>query len=162
MIDDALKRRMDAAPLLEKLLQDPSSRGRKAIEALVALVLFSPFANQQSLRFQPPEQRVQRTFVNHQTIVGERFTERVAVLLGFELGEYRDNQAAPPELEPQGIENPRIWRKSGCRREWIHRVHHTVCLTHCMQYSIRCQGKFMYSLEPTIYDGDNSPSFANL
>ena len=47
------------------------------------------------------------------------------------LSEYRDNQATPPELEPQGIENPRIWRKSGCR-EWIHRVHHTVCITHCM------------------------------
>ena len=93
----------------------------QAVEALVALGLFTPFADEKALRFQPPQQRIERAFVDDEPVFREQLAQRVSVLLGAERREHGDGQAAAAEL-----------RAGGCRRgpyQSVYRAPYTVCHT---------------------------------
>src|SRR6185436_19942133 len=116
--EDAVDGAVDATPLVEQQPQRPLAVGGQAVEALVALVLLAPFADEQPLCFQPPQQRVQGVLVDVQAKVRQGFSQRVAVVLDAQLGECGHHEAAAAELEPKVFEGLRavghggygVWR----------------------------------------------------
>jgi hypothetical protein len=70
------------------------------VEALVALVLFAPLAEQQPLGFESAKKRIKSALLDVHTMVRERLAERVAVVLFTELDEDGQDNTAPSELEP--------------------------------------------------------------
>ena len=71
---------------------------RQPVETLVALVLFAPLTHQQALRLQSPKQRIQRTFIDRQSIVRQGLAQRVPVLLRPKLCQDRDDQTPPAQF----------------------------------------------------------------
>jgi hypothetical protein len=62
-----------------------------------------PFAQQQALRLQPPQQRIQRPFLDRQAAVGEGLAERVTVLAFAQLAEHGQYQHAAPEFDQTNV-----------------------------------------------------------
>ena len=79
----------------------------ETVEALVALLLLAPFADQQTLALQPPKQRIESVFVDGHAAVGEGLAQRIAVVLLAELGEDGQNEAAPSEFQPKVLKKIR-------------------------------------------------------
>jgi hypothetical protein len=128
---DSVERRIDGFPFGQKLFQDLFAFGGERIEALVALFFFTPFANQQALGLQAAEQGVEGAFVDGHAMLGEGFTEGVAVLLGAELGEHGEDERAAAKFEPEVLEG--IVVCGGCGS---HAVCHLLCGIHCAIYTV--------------------------
>src|SRR6185503_7119288 len=96
LLENPIHRRIEALPLGAQPLQRVCAFGREAIEPLVPFVFFAPLADQQTLALETPEQRIQRALVDRQAEVRERLAKCIAVVLGFELRENRQNQATAP------------------------------------------------------------------
>jgi hypothetical protein len=92
-------------PLYEQLFERGGADRREAVEALVALVLFAPFAEKEALGFESTEERIQGALLDVDAMVGERLAERVAVVLLMELSKDGQDKAAAAELEPEIFEN---------------------------------------------------------
>jgi hypothetical protein len=118
---------VDEFPLCEELFERGGTGGREAIEALVALVLFAPFAEEQALGFKATEERVKGALLNVDAVVGECFTERVAVVLFAELGEDGEDKAATAELKAEVLEDG--------LKGFGHTVLYTLYDTQCMASS---------------------------
>src|SRR5215831_2825024 len=93
--------RIDALPLRQQLFQDHFAVGGEPVKPFVALLFFAPFAEQQPLALQAPQQRVQRAFVNCHALFLERLTQRVAVLFPAQGREDSEHERAPTQLQPQ-------------------------------------------------------------
>src|SRR5262245_42725344 len=99
LLENSCDRRIDAAPLGEQLRQHLLAVLRQAVEALVAFAFLAPLARQEPLRLEPPEQWVERAFVDREPVLAEELAQRVAVLLGAERGQHRHDQAAAAQFE---------------------------------------------------------------
>src|SRR5208282_830677 len=129
LLEDAIERRTDGFPFGEQLLEDDFAIGRKAIEALVALVLLPPLADEKALGFEAAEEGVKGTFVHFHALVGKDFAESVAVVLGAESGEDGEDETSAAKLEAEIFEEAGGWAA----------VFHIVCDTHYMTHSSGCQ-----------------------
>jgi hypothetical protein len=87
------------------LFEGGGASRRKAIEALVALFLLAPFADQQSLGFEAAQQRVKSALFDVDAVGGEGFTQGVAIVLLAKLGENGQDEAAATELEAEVLED---------------------------------------------------------
>ena len=76
--------------------------------------------------FEAAEEGVEGAFFDGQALVGEGFAEGVAVVLGAELGEDGDDQAAAAEFEAEGIEDLGI----GGRVGGVSILYVNYCMTH--------------------------------
>src|ERR1700722_12182581 len=103
LLQNAVERVVDAAPFVQKQREDFGAAGREAIKTFVALIFFAPLAEQQALRFEAAQQRIERAFVDNQAVVLERLAQCVAVLLGPQLRQNGDDQAAATKFEAQGF-----------------------------------------------------------
>jgi len=121
MVQDFVKRVVDGVPLGEEEGEGGFALLGEPVEALVAFVFFAPLAGEEALGFEAAEEGVEGAFLDGEAFVGEGFAEGVAVMLGAELGEDRDDQAAAPEFEAEGVEELGFW---GVEIKW---VGHTVC-----------------------------------
>src|SRR3974390_53155 len=70
---------------------------RQPVETLLALVLFAPFAFEQTLGFEPAQQRVERALVDRHAVVLQRLAQGVAVLLAPERSQDGKDEAAAPQ-----------------------------------------------------------------
>ena len=111
-------------PLREQLLQDHLAVTGEEIKPFVALFFFSPFADEQALAFQPPQQRVQRAFVDGHAPFCKGLSQCVAVLLLAQRGQHRQHQRAAAQLQPQVFKQVVV---ADTRR---HIVYATYCITH--------------------------------
>ena len=131
MVEDVLDGVVDGVPLGEELGEDGFAFGREFVETFVALVFFAPLAGEELLGFEAAEEGVQGAFFNGKAFVGEGLAEGVAVVLGAELGEDGDDEAAAAEFEAEGVEDLGFdlgLRRVGC---WFH----TVCQ---LLYDVQC------------------------
>jgi len=119
VLEDVVDGVVDAVPLGEELGEDGFALGGELVEALVALVLFAPLAGEELLGFEAAEEGVEGAFFNGQALVGEGFAQGVAVVLGAELSEDCNDQAATAEFETEGIEDLGLRGRVGGR---IHTV----------------------------------------
>ena len=87
---------------------------REAVEALGALGLLAPFADQQALRFEPAQQRIERAFVDQQPGILERLAQRIAVAFLAQRPEHGEHQRPPPKLDAQFLECVVIDRHELC------------------------------------------------
>src|SRR5215471_15467119 len=71
----SVQRGIDALPLREQLFQDHFAVPGQPVKPLVALLFFAPFAEQQALALQSPQQRVQRPFINRHALLLERLAQ---------------------------------------------------------------------------------------
>src|ERR1700760_4295699 len=100
-----MDRAVDGCPLDEQLLEGGGAGGREAVEALVALVLFTPFTDQQALGFEAAQERVEGALFNVDAVIGEGFAQGIAVVLLAELGQDGEDEAAAAELEAEVFKN---------------------------------------------------------
>ena len=78
---------------------DETQPGRaQAIEALLSPAFVPPFADQETLRLEPLQQRIQRALLDDEPLTLQRLAQRVAVLLGPELSEHGQREAAAAQL----------------------------------------------------------------
>ena len=112
LIQDFVKRVVDDVPFGEELAEGGFALGGEAVEALVALIFFAPFAGEEALGFEAAEEGVESAFLDGEALVGEGFAEGVAVVLGTELGEDGDDEAAAAEFKAEGVELG-VWRDWG-------------------------------------------------
>jgi hypothetical protein len=96
---------VDGFPLYEELLERGGAGGREAVEALVALVLFAPFAEEQALGFKATQERIKGALFNVDAVVGEGLTKGIAVVLLAKLGKDGENEAAAAELKVEILED---------------------------------------------------------
>src|SRR5581483_11424667 len=96
---------VDCAPLIEQLLQSRFAVGREPVEALVAFLFFAPFAQQQSLRFEPAKQGIQGAFIDLEASFSQVLPQGVAVVFLAQLNQNRQGQAASAKLEPEVLKN---------------------------------------------------------
>jgi hypothetical protein len=106
---NSVQRLIDAAPLGEQLGEYFRATIGKAVKPLVALGFLAPFAEQETLSFEPPQQGIEGALVHVQTVLRERFAERVAILLGPQRGQDRDHEAAAAQFEANVV-----------KQRWIH------------------------------------------
>jgi hypothetical protein len=105
MVEDVLDGVVDGVPLGEELVEDGFAFGRELVEALVALVFFAPLAGEELLGFEAAEEGIEGALFDGKAFVGEGFAQGVAVVLGAELGEDGDDEAAAAEFEAEGVED---------------------------------------------------------
>jgi hypothetical protein len=104
VVEDVVEGVVDGVPFGEELGEDGFAFGGEAVEAFVALVFFAPLAGEELLGFEAAEEGVEGAFLDGEALVGEGFAEGVAVVLGAELGEDGDDEAAAAEFEAEGVE----------------------------------------------------------
>ena len=61
--------------------------------------MLAPLAGEKSLAFEPPEQRIKRSFVDRQLILAQRLTQSISALLVTQSCQHSDHQAAPAQLQ---------------------------------------------------------------
>ena len=110
-------------PFFEQLAEDLFAIRREPVETLVALLFFAPLAREQSLRFEPAKQWIERALVDGQTALGKLFAQRVAVVFFAKLRQHGQSQAAAPQLQAKILEKV----LSEC-----HAVLHTLYINYCM------------------------------
>src|SRR5208337_2966715 len=71
----------------------------EAVEPLVALVFLAPFAGQQPLGLQAPQQWIERAFVDLQATLGQYLAQRIAVVLLAKLHQHRQSQATATKFQ---------------------------------------------------------------
>src|SRR5690348_12668535 len=108
LLEDAFDGGVDGAPLREQLPQDAFAVAGQPVEALVALVLLAPLAHQQSLGLQAAQRRVEGAFVDAHAVGGQGLPEGVAVLLAAQLGQHRQAQGSPAQLQAEVLEDGAI------------------------------------------------------
>src|SRR3954466_10409527 len=69
---NSVERVVEGSPFGEELFQHAGAVLRETIEALVALALLAPLADQQPLRFEAPQQRIQRPLVDGKSVLGKQ------------------------------------------------------------------------------------------
>jgi cold shock CspA family protein len=116
------------------LLEDDFPVGRKAIKALVSLVLLPPLAEEEALGFEAAEEGIEGTFVHFHALVGEGFAEGVAVLLGAESGKDGKDETTAAKLEAEVFKEVGGWEA----------VFHIVSGTYYTTHSSRCQELFSW------------------
>jgi hypothetical protein len=116
-----VQRLVDGVPFGEEKGKGGFALGREPVEAFVALVFFAPLAGEEALGFETAEEGVEGAFLDSKAFVGEGFAEGVTVVLGTELGEDGEDQAATAELEAEGVE------ELGFGRIGMGGGSHTVC-----------------------------------
>src|SRR6476660_9692185 len=104
LLQHRANRSIDTVPFPEELFERGLAVRREPVEALVAFVLLAPLTGEESLAFEPAEQGIERALVDRQPVLVERLAQRVAVLLFAQRGEYREDQAAAPQLEAEIVE----------------------------------------------------------
>ena len=77
---------------------------RQPVEPLGPPVLLAPLAVQQALGLEPAQQRVERVLLDVHPLLAERLAKRIAVVLGPQLSEHRDDDGASTQLETQVLE----------------------------------------------------------
>src|SRR5580698_7911749 len=92
---------VDRLPLLQQLAKDPLSIAGEPVKPLVALVFLAPFAGQQPLRFQAPQQRIERAFIDLQAPQCQSLAQRISVMLLAKLRQNGQGQTAAPQLQPK-------------------------------------------------------------
>ena len=98
LLENIFQRCVNAFPLDQQLFEDQLAVGGETVEPLFALVFFSPLADQQALSFKPAKQWVESALINSHAVIGQRFAERVAVVLGPQGREHRKGKTAPAKL----------------------------------------------------------------
>jgi uncharacterized protein len=111
-----------------ELFEDLLARRGQPVEALLALILLAPLAHEKPLALEPAQERVERSLVDLEPRLFERFPQRVPVSLGSQLREDRQREAPPPDLQPQVLE------KAGTRP--VRTLFHIVYATQCMRHGI--------------------------
>jgi hypothetical protein len=81
------------------------------------------------LGFEPAEERIEGAFIDGHAVFGEGFAQRVAVLLGVELGEDGENEGSAAELHSEIFEEVVVFGG--------HIVCRILCCNHCMLYTVR-------------------------
>src|SRR4029077_2718726 len=119
---------IDALPFGEQLPKDLFACVGEDIEALVALVFFPPFADQQALGLEAPKEGIEGALVDGHTVLGKGFAEGVAVLFGVELGQDGEDERAAAELEAKVLEEEVLVVG--------HSVWRILCCIHCMKYTV--------------------------
>src|ERR1700722_19773423 len=84
------ERRVERLPLPEQRREDRGPVRREPVEPLAALVFLAPLTHQETLALEPAQQRVERTLVDLQPLVGQRLAQGVAVAFGPQGGEDGD------------------------------------------------------------------------
>src|ERR1700729_2428553 len=125
-LKNSIQRYVDAFPFVQQLLENLLADRRQAIEALVALIFFAPLTYQQALGFQAAQERVERTFVDSQAVVGQGLAQGVAILFGSEWSQDCNDQAPAAELQLQVLEQVSVV---------VGTVRHIVCGIHYMSHS---------------------------
>src|SRR5277367_5649240 len=92
LLKNPIQRGIHVLPLRDQLFENDLAVFRKPVKPLVALVFFAPLADQQALRLEAPQQRVEGAFIDGHAVVGEGFAEGVAVLLGLKGGQDSEDQ----------------------------------------------------------------------
>src|SRR6266849_361738 len=133
--DNSVQRRINTLPFGEKLFEHQLAVSGQNVKALVALILFAPFAHQQALGLQAAQERIESAFVNLHAMLAQRLAKCVAVLLGAELRETRQDQRAAAQLHANVLE------KVGFDG---HTVHHPLYTIHCMTHSIGVKCFFQF------------------
>jgi hypothetical protein len=116
-------------PFGKQLLEDLFAYVGEDVEALVALVFFAPFTDQQALSFEAAEEWIEGAFVYGHAVFRQSLAEGVAVLLGVELGEDGEDQRPAAEFHAEVFEEIVIGG---------HAVWHLLCDIHCTTYTVRC------------------------
>lgn len=120
---DGGQRGIDSAPFRQQLLQDAGARLRAAVEALVALPLLPPLADEEALRFETAQQRIEGALVDLEAVIREQLAERVAVLLGLEGRQDGQHEAPAPELQAEVVEAVGFSRFTDARHSVWHIVY---------------------------------------
>src|SRR6516225_9139003 len=107
-IQNETQRMRLAGPFLHQLLQDLPAFARKPVIALVAVVLFAPLAGQQSLRFQPADQRIKSPFIDLHAARRKCLTQRVAIVFRAKLPQNGQNQRSAPQLRTKTLQPVRV------------------------------------------------------
>ena len=118
---DTFHGEVDLLPVGEERLQYRSPIGRQPVEALVAILLLAPFADEQPLIFEPSQQWIEGAFLDVQAAVRQRLLQRVSVVLDSQLGEHGHHEATAAELLPKRFE-----RRDRHQTSAPHTVRHTV------------------------------------
>src|ERR1700751_3848429 len=98
-LKNLVQRLINALPFCEKLTENLFAVGGQTIEPLVALVLFAPLADKQSLAFKTAEEGVERPFIDFQPVVSKSFAQGVAVTLLAKLSQNRETQASAAQFQ---------------------------------------------------------------
>lgn len=125
-MNDAIEGGIDLLQFGEELFENGAAVAGKFVEAFLAIVFFPPFALEQTLSLEPPEEGIERAFIDLDSERRQVLAQGIAVMLASELGEDRDDEEAAAEFEPQDIE--KIGNRSGrhlpCR---VYYVSHSMC-----------------------------------
>ena len=132
LLKNPVQGRVNALPLGEQRLQDGFAFRGEAVKPLVALVFLAPFADQKALALQASQERIQGAFINGHAVIGERFSEGIAVLFGAKHDEDGENERAAAELETEIFEE-RVVVVTG---------RHIVYGIHCVAHRLNCQVLF--------------------
>ena len=65
----------------------------------------APFALEQTLFFQAPDQRIQGALVNIQPLAADLFSQGIALVLFTQLGQYGQGKAAAAQFQSQLFKN---------------------------------------------------------
>src|SRR5512140_188634 len=104
-LENAAERIVDAIPLGVQLLEHRAAGGREPVEALVAAIGLAPFALEQSLRLEAPQQGIERALVDVEATLRKGLAQRVAVLLRTQGGQRREHQAPAAKLHAKRLED---------------------------------------------------------
>src|SRR5688572_8069988 len=103
-LQNPVERCVDGLPFLAEPVEHPFAVGREAIKALGPPLLLAPFAGQETLAFEAPQERVEGVLLDVEAELEQRLAEGVAVVLFTKLCEHRDDHAAASELETEVLE----------------------------------------------------------
>jgi len=125
LLQNCVDRGIEVAPLGEQLVENKGAVGGEEVKALLALFFLAPLAVQEPLCFEPAQQGVERAFINLQAMLGESFTQRVAVLLAAQRRQHGQHQAAAAKFEAE------VFKGFGTHWDYHapHPVLHTLCAT---------------------------------
>jgi hypothetical protein len=108
LLCDSAEGGVERVPFRKQLFENLFSVGGKAVEALVAFLVFAPFADQEGLGLEAAQQGIERAFVDLKTVLGEFFAEGVSILLCAQSGEDGEHQTAAAEFQPEVLEGFRV------------------------------------------------------
>jgi hypothetical protein len=104
LLCDCAEGGVERVPFRKQLFKNLFSFGGEAVEALVAFLMFAPFADQEGLGLEPPQQGIEGAFVDFETMLGKFFAEGVSILLGTQSGEDGEHETAATEFQPEILE----------------------------------------------------------
>src|SRR5215831_7716925 len=87
LVENSVDRPLDLPPLALEQFEHAQAGRAQSVEALLASTFLSPLADQEPLRLEPLQQRVERALLDAESLALQRLPQRVAVLLGAKLRE---------------------------------------------------------------------------